>query len=198
MIPRIRSASLAIVLASLATLSHAADTPALHPSAVDLDPAAVYRYDPLGQTFSPIDAAQLKIGHIYYRFHPTLGHWAWSLADGHGGLNYAMGPGSLLQVERFDLTATADERRRELTVRAPEIARLFNVQGSRPAVMLQADGTWTLHGTSTKGHVFDLVTGERWEWHGDRRSGVVHSGGNAWHNVGGRFEPAWTISTWCF
>ena len=42
----------------------------------------------------------------------------------------------------------------------------------------------------TDGSVFDLETGRRFDWHGDRAVEVVHSGGNSWARRGDRYAPA--------
>lgn len=160
---------------------------------VDLDPAFVYRFDPITESFSPIERADRKPGCVYRRHNPQLGRWVWSRATADGGLEYSMGPGSVQPAWRFDLTATPEERRRALEARAPEIARLYDVQGARAAVILGGDDTWQLHGVTTTGRIFDLETGERWEWHDERRVGIVHPGGNAWQWRDGRYVPASVI-----
>jgi hypothetical protein len=160
-------------------------------AAATLDPARIYRFDPLVETFAPIDRRDLKPGHVYHRYNPGLGRWVWSKANADKSLAYSMGPGSVQQVWLFDLALTAEERRREIEARAPrEMAQLYRVQGARPAVRLEPDGRWVLHGVSNKGHVYDLETGSRWEWHGDRRVGVIHGGGNSWTWLDGRMVPA--------
>jgi hypothetical protein len=169
-----------------------ADTP-------KFDPARVYRYDPITETFSPIDRATLKPFHIYYRFSPVLDRWVWSKTSPDGRLEFAMGAGSIQSAFLFDLTATMEERMRVLEERAPELARKYAVQGARASMILAADGTWALHGISSVGHIYDLETSRRWEWHGDHRAEVVHGGGNSWRIDDGRFVPAWhgaTYSHW--
>lgn len=181
---------LAACCAAFAVPALAADAaPAVAPQ--DLDPTRIYRFDLLTEQFHPIDRGSLKPGYVYHRYSPTLGRWVWSKANADRSLSYAMGPGSVQARWLFDLTATLEERRRELEKRAPELARLYGVQGARAAVILGPDGRWELQGASSKGHVYDLETGQRWEWHGDHRAGVVHAGGNSWMWQDGRLVPAW-------
>jgi len=154
-----------------------------------LDPSVIYRYDPVKGRVVPIKADELKPGHVYLRHVPRLGRHVWSLADDDRRLRYAMGPGSVQPARQFDLRISEAERQREFEARAPELARRLAILGARPTVRLDADGRWQLQQTPSMAHVFDLETGARWEWHGDRRTGVVHSGGNAWGLVGGRYRP---------
>ena len=155
-----------------------------------LDPAVIYRYDPVKGRVLPIPAKELKPGHVYLRHVPRIGRHAWSLADADGSLRYAMGPGSVQLARQFDLRISEAERQREFEARAPELARRLAILGARPTVRLDDDGQWKLQQTPGLAHVFDLETGARWEWHGDRRTPVVHSGGNSWGLVAGRYRPA--------
>jgi hypothetical protein len=154
-----------------------------------LDPGKIYRCDPLLGKFEPIDAKALKPDHVYHRYSPSLNRWVWSKATADKKLAYAMGPGSVQPTALFDLTASKEERTRTLEAQAPDLARLSVVQGARAAVKLQPDGTWKIQGVSDVGQIYDLETGQRWEWHGDRRSGVTHLGGNSWRWHDGRLVP---------
>ena len=160
-----------------------------------LDPAVIYRYDPVKGRVLPIPATELKPGHVYLRHVPRLGRHAWSLTDPDGSLRYAMGPGSVQSARQFDLRISEAERQREFESRAPELARRLAILGARPTVRLDDDGQWKLQQTPAVPHVFDLETGTRWEWHGARRTAVVHSGGNSWGLVAGRYRPAFGSPT---
>lgn len=175
---------------AVAARAVADDPRVIQPPSVALDPAQIYRFDPLLETFSPIEPSAIKPFHVYHRFSPILGTWVWSKATADRRLEFALGPGSVQQAFLFDFTATMEERRRVLEKRAPDIARLYAIQGARAAVMLEADGKWRLHGVQSLGHVYDLETGHRWEWHGDHRAGVTHGGGNAWVWHDGAYLPA--------
>lgn len=155
-----------------------------------LDRAVVYRYDPFRRLLVPTPKSEWKPGHVYHRFSERLGRHVWSIATADGRMEYALGPGSVHPARNFDLRVSEAERQRELEAREPELARRLAILGARPTERLAADGTWTLDQTPGATRVFDLETGRRWEWHGDRRTGVVHSGGNAWVVVDDRYRPA--------
>ena len=196
---RVLSIGMIALLVSPAGAADALAKPA-SPAKADelrLDPSLIYRYDPITEAFSPIDRAKLKPFHIYYRFSPVLSRWAWSKTTPDGRLEFAMGPGSVQSAFLFDLTATMEERMRVLEERAPELARMYAVQGARASMILGADGTWALHGLQSVGHVFDLETSRRWEWHGDHRAEVVNSGGAGWRIDDGRYVPAYAACDVC-
>lgn len=153
------------------------------------DRGTIYRFDPIDEQLHPIQPGQLRPGHVYGRFDAGLGRWVWSKADAAGHLRYAMGEGSTQPARMFDLRGTDAERQRALERRAPELARLFTIQGARPMLRLDATGRWTLGPTPCVSSVFDETTGERWEWHGDDPSRVVHAGGSRWHAVNGWYAP---------
>jgi len=161
-----------------------------------LDQATVYRYDPFGRSAVPTPRSEWKAGHVYLRHSPRLGRHVWSIATAEGRMDYAIGPGSVHPARNFDLRVSEAERQRELEARDPELARRLAILGARPTARLGADGTWKLERTPGAARVFDLETGQRWEWHGDRRTPVIHSGGNAWVLVGERHRPAPGPSVW--
>lgn len=149
----------------------------------------VYRYDLLAQELVPAPRKEWKPGHVYYRFHAGLGRHVWSIAGPDGGFRYAIGPGSVQQTRQFDLRASPEERQRQLRTRAPEMARLLEIQGTLPTVRLGADDRWDLNVGPTVTSVFDLETGRRWEWHGTEPVGVIHSGGPRWSPTSTAFSP---------
>jgi hypothetical protein len=155
------------------------------------DRAAVYRYDPVDEKLHPVTAKEIRPGHVYGRFDGGLGRWTWSKADMAGNLRYAMGPGSTQPARMFDLQGTDAERQRALERRAPELARLLTIQGARPMLQLDANGRWGLGSTPHVSSVYDLATGERWEWHGDAASRVIHAGGHRWQFQDGWYAPAY-------
>lgn len=196
---RVLSIGMIALLVSPAGAADAPAKPAASEKAItpQFDPSLIYRYDPITEGFSPIDRAKLKPFHIYYRFSPVLNRWAWSKTTPDGRLEFAMGPGSVQSAFLFDLTATMEERMRVLEERAPELARMYAVQGARASMILGVDGKWALHGLQSVGHVYDLETGRRWEWHGDHRAEVVHVGGNAWRLDADRYVPAYGTCDIC-
>jgi len=155
---------------------------------------AVYRYDLLLQKLVTVPTKERKAGHVYYRFHPGRGRHVWSIATADGGFRYALGPGSVQQTRQFDLRASPEERQRQLQARAPELARLLEIQGSLPTVRLAADDRWELNVGPSVTSVFDLDTGRRWEWHGTEPVGVIHSGGPRWRAAEKDYLPVDPIS----
>jgi hypothetical protein len=155
------------------------------------DRNALYRYDPMDEKLHQIKPAEMRPGHVYGRFDAGLGRWVWSKADAAGNLRYAMGEGSTQPARMFDLRGTDAERQRALERRAPELARLFSIQGAKPMLRLDATGRWGLGPTPCVSSVFDQATGERWEWHGDAPSVVTHSGGTRWRVEDGWYAPGW-------
>lgn len=149
----------------------------------------VYRYDLLAQELVPVPRAEWKPGHVYYRFHPERGRHVWSIAGPAGGFRYVIGPGSVQQTRQFDLRASAEERQRQLRTRAPEMARLLEIQGTLPTVRLGMDDRWDINVGPTVTSVFDLETGRRWEWHGTVPVGVIHSGGPRWSATEMAYRP---------
>ena len=153
-----------------------------------LDPAVVYRYNPLDEKLSPIAGKDLKANNVYYRYSPARGRHVWSQVDDDGQLRYELGPGSSFPVRLFDPVADQETRKRVFEKRAPELARRFATQGARPSLRLGADGRWALDPATNEGRVFDLATGERYEWHLGRPVPVVNTGGNSWLFVDGRYR----------
>ena len=153
------------------------------------DRAKVYRLDPVTEKLFPVTAREIRPGHVYGRYDAGLGRWIWSKADATGRLRYAMGEGSTQPARMFDLRGSDAERQRALEKRAPELARLLAIQGARPMLRLDGKGQWGLGPTPHVSSVFDAATGERWEWHGDEPSRVVHSGGSRWRVVDGWYAP---------
>jgi hypothetical protein len=153
------------------------------------DRGTIYRLDPMDEKLHPVKQAEIRPGHVYGRFHPGLARWVWSKADAAGQLRYAMGEGSTQPARMFDLRGTDAERQRALERRAPELARLFQIQGARPMLRVDATGLWVLGPTPCVSSVFDEATGQRWEWHGDAPSRVVHAGGNNWKLQDGWYAP---------
>jgi hypothetical protein len=176
--------ALAIAVASAATSVGQAQ-----PLAPSDDPAVIYRYDPLIEKLIAVPAEEITPGFVYYRYHPHLGRRVWSQAVEGGGFEYAMAPGSVQLARALDLRATQQQLREALTSRAPELARVMDIRGALAFVRLLPDGAWDLVRQPTIASVYDLETSRRWEWHGERRVAVVHTGGYEWTLVDGKFHP---------
>ncbi|MFM8283423.1 MAG: hypothetical protein ACKOCW_07660 [Planctomycetaceae bacterium] len=145
-----------------------------------LDPAVVYRYEPLNEKLAPIPRKDLKPGHVYLRHSPARGGHVWSRVDAGGTLRYDIGPGSSIPVRYFDPVADQETRRKVLETRAPELARRLAVQGGRPSLRLDDTGRWRLDQAINEGRVFDRETGQRFEWHMGEPVPVINTAGNSW------------------
>ena len=124
------------------------------------DRGTIYRLDPMDEQLHPVKPAEIRAGHVYGRFDSRLGRWVWSKADATGNLRYAMGEGSTQPARMFDLRGTDAERQRALERRAPELARLFTIQGAKPMLRLDASGRWGLGPTPCVSSVFDIASDE--------------------------------------
>jgi hypothetical protein len=154
-----------------------------------LQPDTVYRYDPLSSRFFPVPDQEIKPERVYSRFDRGAGRHVWSLAVKGGGFRHRIGPGSIQPAERFDIRATAAEKRAELESRAPEAAKLLAVQGTRPSLVLDESGRWGLHTGPAVRQVFDESNGRRWEWHGEQPTPIVHAFGDAWYRDSDGYRP---------
>lgn len=153
-----------------------------------LDPAVVYRYEPLTEKLAPIPRQDLKPGHVYYRHSATRGGHVWSRVDAGGTLRYDIGPGSSIPVRYFDPVADQETRRKALETRAPELARRLAVQGGRPSLRLDDTGRWRLDQAINEGRVFDRETGQRFEWHMGEPVPVSNTAGNSWTWTGSGYR----------
>jgi hypothetical protein len=66
----------------------------------------------------------------------------------------------------------------------------MDTRGGRAYVTLDDAGAWQLLQRPTIAAVYDLETLRRWEWHGGRRVAVLHSYGDDWLLIDGKFAPA--------
>jgi len=183
----------ALGLAWLAARPSAAQPPASPP----LDPATVYRFDPFLRELVAVPSEEIKPGFAYFRHHSGMGRHVWSLSTADGGFEFAMALGSVVPARALDLRATAAEMQRELAESAPELKRIMDIRGTIAYVRLSDERAWTLVPQPTIPSVYDLETLRRWEWHGERRVAVMHTGGFDWLVVNGKFVPAsYPVATW--
>ena len=136
-----------------------------------------------------VTAAEIKPGLVYNYYNEQLNDRAWGLAKEGGGFEYAFGEGTMMPTNKFDLQLSPEMQARLLNERAPGLLRQLNNVGRSAAVQLDGNGVWKLLRFPSSARVFDLATGLRWEWHGDRRLAVLHTGGNLWHIVAGEYYP---------
>ena len=140
-----------------------------------LDKDTIYRLDLFTETLKPQLKKDLKVGAVYFRFSTLSGHHVWSRLSEENVFEFAMGPGSVQPAWRFDIREGKEDQLWLLEERSPELYKRLMLQG---APHDQTYGQWAdLDLASNEGRVFDIETGNRWEWHGGRRVRVVHTAG---------------------
>lgn len=168
-----------------------------------LDPQVVYRYIPavqqgrLGQRLAPMAGNDdTKSRSVYYRFNPALGRHVWSVLAKDGRWYFALGEGSTVRTELLDIRLTAEQRIEILEAFAPRLKQKLEepdrARNINLYLRLDGDDAWRLQGDSLTPKVqsvFDLLTGHRWEWHGPDRHAVLHTTGDMWQVIDGRYAP---------
>mgnify|MGYP001560814299 FL=1 len=175
-----------VPLVSTATLADQQNTD-------DLDQDTVYRLDLFTESLKPTLKKDLKNGAVYFRYSSLSGHHVWSRFNEEKRFDFAMDPGSVQPAWKFDVREGRDDQLRLLENRSPELYKRLMVQGSRPMIKLLDNGHWELDTASNEGRVFDLESGERWEWHGGRQIRVVHAGGIHWKYHDRNYQPAYNV-----
>jgi hypothetical protein len=166
----------------------ASDKPAQ--AAPGSDTSLIYKFDPLSKKYSAVARKDVKPQHVYQRYSSGMGKWVWSKAAADGTLRFAFGPGSSQPAALFDMPATSEERTKAFEKQAPELSKRLSINGAKPSLRLGDDGQWSLMPDSTKGRVYDLETGQRFEWHGSNVVPVTHgTGSNLWTRAGGQYLP---------
>lgn len=153
-----------------------------------LDPAVVYRFDPLTEKLTPITVEHLKPRNVYYRHSSSRGHHVWSQVDDHGILRFELGPGSSFPVRLFDLVGDLEVRRQKsLELDSKFVSRLVT-ESVPSSLRLDADGRWSRDSAVNEGRIFDGATGERFAWHMGKPVPIVNTGGNTWIFAAGRYH----------
>jgi hypothetical protein len=184
----IRSAVSLLMLYSLvAPLAKAANEPV-----AELGPEGVYRSQPSFHKKEMVIVLpeEIKVGFLYNYFNERIGRRVWGLALEDGTFQYALGEGSIVPADMFDLRITPEMRSMLLEQGSPGLEQALATTGGHPAIVLGAEGKWTLLSASSSARVFDIETGHRWEWHGKRRLAVLHTYGDRWERINGRYRPA--------
>lgn len=161
----------------------------------DLDADTFYRLDLFTEALRPVPRSEIKPGMIYYRYSDKSRQHVWSRANTRGGFEFALGPGSVQPAWRFDIREGRETQLQVLQQRSPNLYRRLITEGARPMIKLGDDGHWELDVASNEGRVFDMETGQRWEWHGGHRVAVVHTSGWTWAYQNGDYVPATVISS---
>ena len=159
----------------------------------NLDQNTVYRLDLFTESLKPTLKKELKKGAVYFRYSSIFGHHVWSRFSEEKRFEFAMGPGSVQPAWKFDIRERRDDQLRLLENRSPELYKRLTAQGARPMIKLLENGHWELDVASNEGRVFDLESGERWEWHGGRQIRVVHAGGIHWKYRDQNYQPAYNV-----
>lgn len=188
---RLSSLPTVIALTLTAVTALAAPTP---DSATPLDQGTVYRLDLFTEALRPVPKHELKKGAIYFRYSARSGQHVWSRVNQEGAFEFALGPGSVQPAWRFDIREGQEDQLRLLEQRAPELYRRLATEGARPMIKLDEQGRWDIDLASNEGRVFDMETGQRWEWHGGRRVAVTHTGGRLWAYQDHDYVPVPMIS----
>jgi hypothetical protein len=179
----------AMLIASSAGSAGAQESVAPGAVAAD-DHAAIFRYDPFERKLLAVPAGEVKAGYLYSRYSAPLKRRVWSMGRADGGFEYAMATGSVQPAWRLDLRATREQQLQTLIDRAPELANIMDIRGSRAYVQLDEKGEWQLMVRPPIANLYDEETLRRWEWHGERRVAVMHTYGYEWLLVDGKFVPA--------
>jgi len=158
-----------------------------------LDKDTIYRLDLFTETLKPQLKKDLKVGAVYFRFSTLSGHHVWSRLSEENVFEFAMGPGSVQPAWRFDIREGKEDQLRLLEERSPELYKRLMVQGARPMIKLMDNGRWDLDLASNEGRVFDIETGNRWEWHGGRRVRGVHTAGKNWKYANHMYYPTYAV-----
>ena len=151
----------------------------------------VYRFQPglRESTLELVPPEEIRLGLAYNYYHPQLARHVWGFAQQDGTFKYAFGEGTIVPTNRLDLRLSPTLRSQLLERGMPGLEKKLEITGGSPAVKL-VDGDWTLMPSKSSLRVFDLATGHRWEWHGTRRKAVLHTFGDQWQVVNGRYIPA--------
>jgi len=179
----VKSANQLTVLAMLLVL------PTFAQAEESLDRNSVYRVNPPNEELGIAPQEEIKVGYVYKYFNPKFDRHVWGLAVAGGSFHYAFGPGSMQPAERFDLKITEVQKQQLFEERAPALSRGIQGTGRDIFARLGADDRWTIHLSSSIPKVFDLTTHRRWEWHGGRRVGVLHTCGPFWTWQDEGFQP---------
>ncbi len=159
------------------------------PTKDPLQESLVQRYDPFSNELISVPPAEIKPGFLYLHYSPVQGRNVWSLANENGGFSYAMGQGSIQPAARLDIRATTQQTDQVLRDVAPRWAGALKSFGAPPLIILDKSNQWTLLQRPSIPQVMDLDTERRWEWQGNRRVAVVHTGGYRWRIVRDKYVP---------
>lgn len=157
-----------------------------------LEPDNVYRVQPGLEDVSieRVPPNEIRPGLAYLYYNQQLGRHVWGIAEPDGSFRYAFGEGTIIPTDALDLRISEELKRQIIERGAPGLQKMLDLTGASPSVRLGADGQWDLLPARSGIRVFDQITGHRWELHGGKRKAVLHTYGDRWRLVDGRFVPA--------
>jgi hypothetical protein len=187
MIRALRLTAACLVLWSLGSIPTVAQQ-----QTAQLGASGVYRIQPSLEApeLVLVPPAEIKAGLTYNYYNERLARRVWGFAKADGSFQFAFGEGTVLPTDRFDLRLSAAVESQLLERGAPGLQQALATTGGRPALRFNAAGRWELLSYRSSARVFDQETGHRWEWHGKRRVAVLHTYGDQWRIVDGRYLPA--------
>lgn len=173
---------------------------AVQPDEIASDTSGVYRLQPSleGSEWVLVPSAEVQTGLVYNYYHDGLARRVWGLAGEGGSFQYAFGEGTVIKTDRFDLQLSPEMQRAIIEGRSPGLEEALKTFGGVPCVELDANDEWDLLPRRSTNQVIDIATGQRWEWHGGNRMGIVHTSGNSWKFVDGEFVPLYDDGGCCY
>jgi hypothetical protein len=163
------------------------DTGTAEETTGDSTDRAVKRFDP-GRRALVIVQNPIP-GKIYNHYSAELKRRVWAFARSDGNFSHALGEGSTQSTKQFDFPYSTAQQQEMVAEVAPRWARAMQQVGSDLFVRLNREQTWKLVQHLTIPSIYDLETGRRWEWHGNRRVAVGHTTGYRWRVVNGHYLP---------
>jgi hypothetical protein len=148
---------------------------------------SIKRLDPVQRVL--VSVQEPISGKIYNHYSDRLSRRVWAFARSDGSFSHAMGEGTTQNTKNFDFPYSTEQQQAIIAEVAPRWAKSMQHVGSEAYVRLNSEQTWRLVQHLTVPSLFDLETMRRWEWHGQRRVAVGHTGGYRWRVVAGRYLP---------
>ena len=148
---------------------------------------AVKRFDPGRRLLVPVQKP--LPGKIYNHYSDTLNRRVWAFVKSDGSFSHALGEGTVQSTKQFDFPYSTAEQQEMVAEIAPRWAKSMQQIGSEVFVRLNREQTWNLVQHLTIPSIYDLETGRRWEWHGNRQVAIGHTVGYRWQVVNGRYVP---------
>jgi len=147
----------------------------------------VRRPDPSSSSLLPVDSDHIKPGNIYNHFSQRQGRYVWAYAMKGGGFSYALGMDSTELPGNFDLVTSRRQTQELVEAEAGPWAKRSQRDGKQIMVRLGVDEKWkVVRGRSIRSH-FDIDSGHRWEWHGNRKVAILNTQGQLWGHDGKKY-----------